>query len=120
MNEYIYQWSYKLDSGEIYVVHSNDLEDFKQKRKEIMVYITSLELRKEIDSVPIEKELDSVDKPHGHDFEEEMEELAEESYCKLHKVTMKERMGKNGKFYSHAKGEYPDLDWCSGRGFKNE
>lgn len=66
-----YQWSIKLDNGEIYVVHTDSFNELKLKREEVMIFLSSVETRKEIDSVPIEKELEEPD------FEEEMDKAAE-------------------------------------------
>jgi hypothetical protein len=43
--------------------------------------------------------------------------------CPVHpEAPMKERQGKDGKpnYWSHAKGIYPDLVWCSGKGYSDE
>ena|SRR3990167_3956508 len=39
------------------------------------------------------------------------------SFCELHKVEMKERQGKYGKFYSHAKELDGTWVYCTGRGW---
>ena len=42
--------------------------------------------------------------------------------CPKHNQPMKERPGKNGKpnYWSHNRGVYPNLEWCSGGGFPGE
>ena len=97
-----YQYSIKLESGEIYVCHAESFEELQLAIEEIRVGLN----RKEIDRVPINQEL-----------EKPVSDPAEEDYCLEHKVKMKARNGKHGVFYSHSKGVYPDLDWCSGHGF---
>jgi len=45
-------------------------------------------------------------------------ESQDPSYCSVHKVQMKERQGKYGKFYSHGKKLNDDtFIWCNGKGF---
>lgn len=43
------------------------------------------------------------------------EEVAAQDHCARHNVTMKERDGKNGKFYSHYVGKFPEGSWCNGK-----
>jgi len=119
--EYRYQWSSKLDNGEIILVRSDNKEDLildiewakSQTRGE-----KPLESHPEASETPewMEEEKTLNDKFAGKTLDEIPE--VDDSYCQVHEVKMKERIGKNGVFYSHSKGEYPDLKWCSGKGFK--
>ena len=38
-----------------------------------------------------------------------------EKPCPIHPTMLKERDGKNGKFWSHSMGTYPNLTWCNGQ-----
>lgn len=88
-----YQWSIKLDNGEIFVVHSDTWEDLSLKREEVMNSIV----------IPVVKQRVSSDDP---------------SYCKEHNIQMKEREGKYGKFYSHSKQDETGMwIYCKGEGF---
>lgn len=110
-----YQWSIKLDNGEIFVIHSDSFNDLKLKRDELMTFIETLEPKPDPrDNVPHAQQGPSTP------FEEEMEEQAEASYCKVHKAQMKERMSSRGKFYSHARETNGSWDYCSGKGFRSE
>jgi hypothetical protein len=43
--------------------------------------------------------------------------------CPVHpEANMKERQGRDGKpnYWSHSKGVYPNLVWCSGQGYSDE
>ena len=42
--------------------------------------------------------------------------------CPKHNQPMRERQGKDGKpnYWSHNKGIYPSLEWCSGSGFPGD
>lgn len=96
-----YQWSKKLDNGEIYVVHADTINDLILDREEIIKFIS----RFEIDSVPMNKELEETN----------------ESFCTIHNVKMKERTSTRGRFYSHARELEPNSwDYCSGDGWKSE
>ena len=53
-----FQWSLKLDTGEIYVCRADTFPSLKVRIKEIKDEIETQQTRKEIDSVPINKELD--------------------------------------------------------------
>lgn len=41
-----------------------------------------------------------------------------EDWCSVHDVKMYPKEGKFGKFYSHSEGEYPDVKYCNGKGYK--
>lgn len=93
-----------------------DTELIKQLDKE---ELTEKEIsNRERDSILIEHGLPPVEEKT---FEKEMEEIADASQCPIHKVTMKEREGKFGKFYSHSR-QLPDQSWdyCSGKGYNSE
>lgn len=42
--------------------------------------------------------------------------------CPKHNQPMRERQGKDGKpnYFSHNRGVYPNLEWCSGSGFPGD
>ena len=45
----------------------------------------------------------------------------DDSFCQIHEVKMKERNGKNGTFYSHARDlGNNNWDYCSSTGWKSE
>lgn len=100
-----FQWSMKLDNGEIYVIRANTFNELKLERELAMVFIEGLNTILTAEE-PIDPE---------EDFEEEMDKVTDPSYCKIHDVNMKEREGKYGKFFSHGIGTYPNLKWCNGR-----
>lgn len=117
-----FQWSRKLEDGTIYVVVGDERKQFEDDIIYIKGLITNqrtdkpLETQPERASEPSYKEVDDARIEAIDKRAEEPDEL--EGMCEVHEVMMKERMGKNGKFYSHSKGQYPDLQWCSGQGFK--
>ena len=43
--------------------------------------------------------------------------VGQASFCELHKIEMKERQGKYGKFYSHAKELDGTWVYCTGKGW---
>lgn len=127
--DFKYQWSSKLDNGEIMVVRADTREELvldMEWAKSLSSPVTQekgLESHPEASQTPIEdvnslfEEAQSLNEKYAGKTNEEIPEV-DESYCQLHEVKMKERIGKNGKFYSHSQGDYPDLNWCSGKGYK--
>lgn len=110
-----YQWSIKLNNGEIYVIRADTPEALKLRRSSVMDMID----RNEIDDVPIEDELKDIPSPSRTPIQPVSE--LDPSMCTVHNIKMKERNGKNGKFYSHARElEENSWDYCSGKGFKSE
>lgn len=107
--EFKYQWSSKADNGEIMVVRADTQEEIQ---KEIEWAKNLLHIEKPTESHPSVSEIPLEDRL--------WEGESDPSWCEIHKVKMKERDGKNGKFYSHSK-QLPDESWdyCSGRGFKS-
>lgn len=100
-----YQWSIKLDNGEIFVIHVDTLDELKEKREELMTFISSIK------RTPVKEEPDE-------DFEEAMDKLSSEGFCEIHRTRMDMKEGKYGSFFSHSRGKYPDIQYCSGKGFK--
>lgn len=111
-----YQLSFFLDGRDSpqIVIRGNDRVEFvadckwalQQLKEQVMV-------RTRTEPIP-ERTQELVEE---QTFEEEMDALVDESMCSVHNLKMKEKQGKFGKFYSHSRGEYPKLEWCSGKGF---
>lgn len=111
-----YQWSIKLDNGEIYVIHADTWDELRTRKEKAYKDIMGVTPK----DIEVQNELvDELNKKYEGKTLEEIPET-DESMCDVHGVKMKEREGKNGKFYSHSRGVYPDLDWCSGLGYKSE
>lgn len=104
-----YQWSIKLDNGEIYVIHSETWEELRERREEVYKNIIGM--------TPIEKEIE--DKYKGKTLEE-IEDDLDPSWCDVHGVQMKERVKGDSKFYSHARQLGEGWDYCSGKGWKSD
>lgn len=118
-----YQVSVKLEDGFIYVAHCDSREELEDE----IIYFKGLVTNTAVFKAT-GKYSTATDAQIGHeeekesDFEEEMDNL-DPSICKFpgHGDTkMKQREGKFGPFYSHNRGKYPDLEWCSGKGFPDE
>lgn len=122
--EYKYQWSSKADGGEIVVVRSDDKEDLIldiEWAKDKILPKPSVESQPErAETTSSEPEWLSLNDEYAGKTLDEIPEI-DESYCDVHNVKMKEREGKNGKFYSHAR-DLGDNNWdyCSGKGWKSE
>ena len=133
--EHKYQWSSKLENGEIMVVRADTREELVLDREWAKSLVSPLNTEKpqithperaetaseELSLFDEEKkeEPKTLDEKYQGKTQEEIPET-DESFCDLHEVQMKERTGKNGIFYSHSQGEYPKLDWCSGQGWASE
>ena len=114
-----YQADITSPTGEFFHIREDDFEAFILARENILGLI---------DKKPVEtqsrrnEDIDWVEEHKKQNPEEEVLastyiDIAHPDWCPIHKITMKERMVKNGKFYSHSRGQYPDLIWCSGAGF---
>lgn len=114
-SEFKYQWSSKVDNGEIMVIRNDSWEDLWI---DVEAYKTGQGQENPQESHP-EVSSETLEEKYAGKTLSEIPET-DESYCSIHNVKMKERIGKNGKFFSHARGEFPDLDWCSGSGFKGD
>lgn len=99
-----YQWSSKIENGEIVVVRNDDWEELILDIQRAKAVSTPV-----VQNKPLETQPALTRTP--------IEDSSEDDICPVHKVKMKEREGKNGLFYSHNKGIYPDLEWCSGKGY---
>jgi hypothetical protein len=101
-----YQWSNKF-KDEIIVVETTDgkWEDF----------VLEIDKARTTFNTP---KAENISEAFPND--EPQSKLIDESFCTIHQVKMKERVGRNGKFFSHSQGVYPDLIWCSGSGFKEK
>lgn len=124
--EYKYQADYNKD-GVMLHVRCDDFEEYKEACENIGI---PWSVEKPVKSHPDapqdnpEPWEDDVDKSLSEKYQgktlDEIEEDLDPSWCEVHKVKMKEREGKYGTFYSHSQGNHPDLQWCSGSGFKEK
>lgn len=119
MKDWRYQWSSKLDNGEIYVVHADSRDELEDE----IIYVKSLTTNWKAPDIT---EQNKIIQKANEEFEDEgsaggSRQFFDDDQCKVHNIQMKERVGKDGKkFYSHSRGKYPDLEWCSGHGFPDE
>lgn len=123
---YKFGWTRKDPDGSYHKVEGDTVDEVMTGMDELEQRIsTRLGVEKPVESHPEGSDTPEWMEEGGKTLNEKfagktMDEIPEvdESYCQVHEVKMKERTGKNGTFYSHAKGDYPDLKWCSGKGFK--
>lgn len=91
--------------------------------RELRLAEEELNVGRRMDQIP-EKEFSEESKAGVIASEQEehgfVDHTKQKDFCEVHDVKMKERDGKNGKFYSHNRGTYPNLEWCSGGGFPEE
>lgn len=107
-----FQWSIKLDSGEIYVVKADTREELEEE----IIYIKGLITNMRTD-VPVEAETPL--ETHPEVKEKASESIDDLSLCEIHHATMYEIKGKYGVFYSHGRKK-DDGNWenCNGKGYK--
>lgn len=112
-----YQFSIKLDDGSIYVVRTNSREELEDEILYIKGLITNQPNTVDKIQAKIDDMRESLDQPE----ETFVDHTKLSDQCEIHNVKMKERNGKNGKFYSHAH-QLKDSTWdyCSGKGFRLE
>jgi hypothetical protein len=92
--------AYKTIGGWNVTARANEIGELKARTEELeLAFGKALSM---MDS--------SQEEPPIEAYEEESQD-----HCARHNVTMKERDGKNGKFYSHYVGKFPDGSWCNGR-----
>lgn len=113
-----YQSDITTKTGEFFHIREDDYDAFLIARQNIIDLIDS-EKNKQVEPDWMDEDLNQKHK--GKTMEEIDPADLDDSMCTVHKVQMKERDGKNGKFYSHAR-EMTDGSWdyCSGRGWKSE
>lgn len=116
-SEYRYQWSSKQQDGEILVVRADTTEELEIDIEWARILIGG---KRVVESHP-ERAESLSEKYQGKTVDEIDPADLDDSFCTVHKVKMKERDGKNGKFFSHARQlDDESWDWCSGQGYKSE
>lgn len=112
--EYKYQYSSKLDNGEIFVCRNDDKE-------ELMLDVEWFRSHDRQEKAP-ETHPSVSDEGLNEEYQgKTLEEIPEidESYCDIHDVKMFKKEGKYGVFYTHGRKK-DDGTWenCNGKGFK--
>lgn len=106
--EYRYQWSSKADNGEIVVVRADTKEELVL---DIEWAKSGFNIKTLLESQP-EREETITREPV------KLIEDVPKDWCAIHDVKMFPKEGQYGKFYSHSEGEYPNIKYCNGKGFK--
>lgn len=122
---YRYSWTRKTADGSYHKVEGDTVDEVMNGMDELEERIQSrLSEEKPVESQPERAETRS-EVPLTERYEGktlgEIEEDLDPSWCEVHKVKMKERTGKNGTFYSHARDlGNNNWDYCSGSGWRSE
>lgn len=117
MNEPKYQWSvFPNDSkGEQFVVRTDNFNELLSMIGEIKDYLDiPMPKKPEPESTPKEDYID----PNGDRYDTNNYQGAD--WCRAHNKKMKERTSGGETFYSHARLNQGEWEYCSGRGFKSK
>lgn len=118
MNLTPYQWSIKLDNGEIFVIQTETEDELFTKKETMLARIMNVDSTKAQETITTALPV-TPQSPTATPSQEQpsIPEIAED-WCEIHKTKMKQREGKFGVFYSHAKEVEGQWMYCSGLGFK--
>lgn len=114
--EFRYGWTKHLEDGGFLTARGDTITEVTQRMGELEILRDS-KTNATASPTPSEKAVDQGYEETTKQYTREPVEEPIEGWCVIHGVQMKEREGKFGKFYSHSRGVYPDMEYCSGYGF---